>query len=338
MMPWVERDSIDVPLDGSAEQRFAKVPEEALLAVRRLLKSLRDAMPASAQKLARIVDARTLWRFHREAAEVAQFADVDWQNVLLANLVYDFVVGSIGCSTIALPTPNGPVLARNMDFFPEDLLAQGSYLVRYTRSGTVQFVQAGWPGAIGIVSGQSARGFAVVLNAVAMLNADGRPDGLRKLGYPVLLHLRRVVEDAHDFDHALDLLAKTTLMTSALFTLVGTENDQRVVVERSPRGHALRWPRGTDPLVITNDYRLLEQPTPATAGNALNASTCLRFESLSRFFADHRSEQAVDDVKLLYALTDPSVIQTITAQHIIFRPRPGTARLFVPRRFVAPGV
>src|SRR5881409_2912687 len=125
MMPWVERDSIDVPLDGTVERRFAKVPGEALLAVRRLLRSLRDAMPASAQKLARIVDARTLWRFHREATEVAQFTDVDWQNVLLANLVYDFVVGSIGCSTIALPTPNGPVLARNMDFFPEDLLAQG---------------------------------------------------------------------------------------------------------------------------------------------------------------------------------------------------------------------
>src|SRR5712691_1137894 len=114
MMPWVERDSIDVPLDRSAEQRFAKVPEEALLAVRRLLGSLRDGMPVSAQKLARIVDARTLWRFHREAIEVAQLAEVDWQNVLLANLVYDFVVGSIGCSTIVLPTPNGPVLARNM--------------------------------------------------------------------------------------------------------------------------------------------------------------------------------------------------------------------------------
>src|SRR5205814_1740897 len=135
------------------------------------------------------------------------------------------------------------------------------------------------------------------------------------------------VEDARDFDHALTLLTNTRLATSALFTLVGTDNDQRVVVERSPRRHALRWPRGTEPLVTTNNYRLLEQPS-ASAGNALTASTCLRFESLSRLFADHRSQQVVDDVKLLYALTDSSVIQTITAQHIIFRPRSGTARLF----------
>src|SRR5262245_11013598 len=100
MIPWVERDSIDVPLDGTAEQRFANVPNEAMLAVRRLLGSLRDAMPPSAQTVARMVDARTLWRFHREAVEVAQFTEVDWRHVLLANLVYEFVVGSVGCSTI----------------------------------------------------------------------------------------------------------------------------------------------------------------------------------------------------------------------------------------------
>ncbi len=327
MIPWIERATIDMPLNGTRTARFGNVSGAALSEVRRLLEYLRNAMPASAQNLATLIDARTLWRFHREATETAAFVQIEWPNVLLANLVYEFVIGAMGCSTIALPTPTGPVLARNMDFFPEDLLAQGSYLVRYTRENAVQFTQAGWPGAIGIVSGQSTRGFAVVLNAVAS------SEGLHKLGYPVLLHLRRVVEDARDFDHALEMLKRTTLMTSALFTLVGRDNHQRVVVERSSRQHALRWPEGNQPLVTTNNFRLLGQ-TSRELGHSLTATTCQRFESLSHFFADHRAEQDIDDDKLLYALTDPSVIQTITAQHVLFRPRLGTARLFVPRRFV----
>jgi hypothetical protein len=325
--PWVERSTIDLALDGPPNDRLAGVPGEVITAVNRLLDFIRSEMPPTAQRLVRLLNWRTMWRFHREARDVARFAGVDWREVLLANLVYDFVVSQLGCSTIALPTPHGPVLARNMDFWPEDLLAQASYLVRYTRCGKVVFVQAGWPGAIGIVSGQSSRGFAVVLNAVAS------PEKLNLLGYPVLLQLRRVVEDARDFDQALALLANKTLATSALFTLVGTENRQRVVIERSPRHHALRWPTGDEPLVTTNDFRLMYQPTEQS-GHRLYESTCHRYDALCHSFAGHRPEQDVDDTRLLYVLSDPSVIQTITAQHVIFRPRRDESRLFVPRRLL----
>ena len=68
-----------------------------------------------------------------------------------------------------------------MDWWPEDLLAQASYLVCYHRNGVTQFVNAGWPGAVGVVTGMSHRGFAVALNAVSC------PEPLAKTGYPVLL-------------------------------------------------------------------------------------------------------------------------------------------------------
>src|SRR5207237_1931878 len=118
------------------------------------------------------------------------------------------------------------------DWWPEDLLAQSSYLVRCSRRGEFAFANAGWPGAIGVVTGLSARGFAVVLNAVI------GPEGIRKTGYPVLLHLRRVLEDARDFDDALRLLSEQTLAAPALFTLAGRDNAQRVVLERTPTRHA----------------------------------------------------------------------------------------------------
>jgi hypothetical protein len=216
-----------------------------------------------------------------------------------------------------------------MDWWPEDILARSSYLVRCHRAGDFQFAAAGWPGASGVVTGLSARGFAVVLNAVR------GPEPLCKTGYPVLLHLRRVVEDARDFDHALAMLSRQRLVSPALFTLAGRENAQRVVVERTPTRCAHRWAEGDRPLFTTNDYRLLYRPE-AGAGNELYETTCSRYDALCRLLGGHDSPRPVEDAALLYVLSDPEVIQTITAQHVIMRPRQGTVRVFVPRRFVEP--
>jgi hypothetical protein len=228
---------------------------------------------------------------------------------------------------VALPTPSGPVVARNMDWWPEDILAQASYLIRCSQYGALQYANAGWPGAIGVVTGLSARGFAIVLNAVTS------PEGIRKTGYPVLLHLRRVLEDARDFDDALAMLSEQTLTASALVTLVGARNEQRVVIERTPTRHAHRLPEGDEPLVATNDYRLLFRPE-THEGPVIYQTTCSRYAALCRFFAGHRPDQEVEDAALLYILSDATVIQSITAQHIILRPRQGTTRLFVPRRLM----
>jgi hypothetical protein len=327
MVPWIERPAIDVDLAEPIGQRYADVPQQAVAEARQLLAAVIDTVPPAARLLAHLVRARTANRFHQEAAGLARQVGADWRDLMIANISYDLLLATFGCSTLALPTPSGPVVARNMDWWPEALLARASYLMRYTRNRALQFASAGWPGAIGVVTGLSGRGFAVVLNAVAS------PEGLCKTGYPVLLHIRRVLEDAPDFEAALGLLANQRLAVSALLTLVGRENAERVVIERTPTRHALRWPRGDEPLVATNDYRLLFQPE-AHAGAEIYQTTCARYEALCQFFADHRPEQEIDDAALLYILSDPRVIQGITAQHIILRPRTGQCRLFVPRRLV----
>ena len=56
--------------------------------------------------------------------------------------------------------------------------------------------------------------------------------------------------------------------------------------------------------------------------------------TLSRFFAQNRTDIASEDAALLYVLSGPGVIQGITAQHIIMRPATGEVRLFVPRRLL----
>jgi hypothetical protein len=211
-----------------------------------------------------------------------------------------------------------------MDWWPEGPLARASYVIRCTDGPTWKFTSAGFPGAVGVVTGLSSRGFAVILNAVTS------PDPVCKTGYPVLLHLRRVVEDAADFADALAMLSKQRIITSALFTLVGSKNDQRVVIERAPRRHALRWGKPNEPLITTNDYRLLDQPAGGDAWD-LERTSCGRYGRLCHLAGRKPAGEPATDDELLYWLTDDEVRQEITAQHVLIRPARGEMKLFVPR-------
>jgi hypothetical protein len=329
-LPWIESPTYDVSLDVPMRRRFADAPPEVMRRAVKLLASIQQDIPARARILASLARWRTANRFHREIVALARLVDADWRDVMLANLSYDLMLATFGCSTVAMPTPHGPVVARNMDWWPEDLLAQASCLVRYFRRGQLAFANAGWPGAVGVVTGLSGRGFAIVLNAV--LAPD---EGVNRWGYPVLLHLRRVLEDARGFNEALAMLTKTRLAAPALVTLVGSENDQRVVVERTPTRHALRWAEGDAALVATNDYRLLHRPESSDTAE-IYRTTCYRYEHLTRFFHEHSPQRGISDAELLYVLSDANVQQQITAQHILIRPRRNEIKLFTPRRFALP--
>lgn len=234
-------------------------------------------------------------RATRAAAEVG----VDPVELLAANLCYDVLMGAgaMGCSTLALAGPNGPVLARNMDWFPAEKVAKASCLVT-EGYGT----NAGFVGMIGSVTGLSRRGFCVCLNAVF-----GSSD---PAGYPVLLFLRHVLDTATDFSHALEMVRGERLMTCGIVTLVGTHNGERAVVERAPTRALVRAATDDSPLAATNHFRALAQP-----------GECPRYDHLKR----HAGRAPALDV-----LTHPSVLQSITAQHVVMCPATGTAEMHVP--------
>jgi hypothetical protein len=281
-------------------------------------------LPPMASGLAHLLNTRTAFRFHREAVAMARVADVRWQTLLVGAVSYELVVGGLGCSTAALASPTGPILARNMDWSPADLLAEASHLVRGHRNGQVEWVQAGWPGSLGVVTGMSDRGFAVALNAVFC------PHGLNWRGYPVLLQLRRTLEEADGFDAAVEQLSTIRLAAGCILTLVGTENHQRVILERAPTSCAMRRPTANEPLVATNHYRVLFPERTPNPEWELDESSCPRYHAL-RQACQPRDGREITDDKLLYLLSDPAILQGITAQHVIFRPATQRACLCVPR-------
>ena len=308
-------------------QRYSALPETIVAPGKKLLSAVLDEIPSDLKPVADLVRLRTANRFHSEAVAVAERVDTDWRNIVLASVSYDMTLAMFGCSTIALATKAGPVLARNMDWWPEDLLARGTFQFEHRRNGQLEFMTAGWPGSLGVVTGMSGRGFAVALNAVT------GPEGIDKSGYPVLLHLRRVIEDAKNFDDAVKMLSKTKLVAPALFTIVGTQNHERVVIERSPGKHIHRIADHGKPLVTTNDYRLLFK-TKVLGDSEIYQTSCGRFNAMKDFCSRFGPDDNVEDQALLYVLTDENVLATITAQHIIFRPREQYARVLVPGRLL----
>jgi hypothetical protein len=266
-------------------------------------------MPA---ELARLVRAR----YPQHAAQVDEAAHdlgVDPLVLTLGQLSYDLTLSQYACSTVALATPDGPVVARNMDWMPTDLIARASCVVP-----TEHGLSAGFVGGVGVVTGLSRRGFAVVLNAVV----GGGPD---LDGYPVLLFLRHLLDEARDFDDAVERATTTRLSSPALITLAGTRNDQRAVVERAPTRAAVRRPVGDQPLLTTNHYRLLARAD----------EYCDRFSCLTGWARELPAAPRVED--LLGLLTRPPVFNEITAQHIVLHPPSGLLRMWVPSELLGGG-
>ncbi len=233
------------------------------------------------------------------ATRVAEVVEVDPVDLLTANLCYDLLMGSnaMGCSTLALPGTNGPVLARNMDWFPAEKIAKASCLVEEDYG-----VNAGFVGMLGSVTGMSRRGFCVCLNA-----AFGGSD---PTGYPVLLFLRHVLDTAADYVEALAMVRTERLMSGGIVTVVGTRNDERAVVERTPTRAVVRTAGGEEPLLATNHFRNLAKP-----------EVCPRYEYMKL----HAEKMPATEI-----LTSRHVLQEITAQHVAMCPATQKVEMFVP--------
>ena len=324
--PWTPSPRIAIDLDTGPGDRECPIPT-SLIESSRLLLDATIADVGRIDGLAEMVDERTEGRFRKESEALGKLLGRDWQSVVVANVSYDLVLSSFACSTAAIATPSGPALFRNMDWWPEHLLARASCVVEYRREGRTVFEAAGWAAASGVVTGMSGRGFAVALNAVGGL------EGTDIEGYPVLLHLRRVLEDAESYAHAVELLTDEHLASPALFIVVGGTPEERIVIERSPTRSATRSARGTQSLVATNEYRALGK-SPTSDGGTLAQTSCGRFDALASL-TDSAPRREHEEGDMLRALTHPEVMMGITAQHVIARPNAGDLKLFVPTRLVA---
>lgn len=324
---WVDAPEMRLDLRAQPRERYRLIEPDFWSTGRQFARVLRATLPPAPPDLSMIHAFRLVDLFQPEAHALAEHLFLLPDEVMIANMSYDLALSSILCSAAATAGPEGPALGRNLDWWPQREMARASSLLRFEREGSPAFWIAGWPGSIGAISGMSARGFALILNAAFC--EEAAPVGAS----PVMLLLRRVLEDAADYADALERLSTEPLAASAIIMLVGRTNAQRVVIERTPTRRALRRPIGDEPLVATNCFLKLPQSPYHGKRSELLRTARRRYDALGdRLLADPCAGWS--DEGMLAALSDPGVRMRITAQQMVFRPGEGRVRLVSPEELV----
>jgi len=254
-----------------------------------------------------------------ETASVATQVGRTLDEVLLGNLYYDTLKCAFGCTAFAVDSPDGPIHARNLDWWADGgILSRYTLLSRFHQSGEERFVTVGWPGYIGALSGMAPGRFAVTLNSVFGLDQPAA-------GTPVSFLIREVLEKAGDFDEAVERLSSEELCCDCLLLVTGARQGEIAVIERTPKRHAVRGAE-EDVAVVTNNYRLLDWDASAAAGS-LALSSCDRYDRANEMLSDRRPANGVECFRIL---GDPNVQMTITMQQMAFHAATGQVEVRLP--------
>lgn len=188
--------------------------------------------------------------FSRELKGISRELDIPVGKLVAMQLIYE----SSTCCT-SLITFNGTqvALSRTMDW---DL----SYLkditidVTFVENGRILFKATTWAGYVGILTGISARAFALAVN---YRRTDGGRflDNIKELvlnSWPVGYLVRHALTEAKTFESACEILQEFPLVAPCYFTIAGRESHQGIIIARNRRAVAQ-----VTTLPYTNSQRLL---------------------------------------------------------------------------------
>jgi predicted choloylglycine hydrolase len=272
-------------------------------------------------------------------AEIKAIADVmqiDYVKMLVVNCYYDFTsaffkygsfmdflnvfkkkIPLMGCTAFAYNSPDGPVLARNLDWDDKDELKDLTVIVNYkARLRKNSFKTVAYPGLSSVFSGVKKGAFAITLNMVE--SSD------KEIDQPATFLIRKVLENAEDFDQAVKMLSEEPILSDCLLMVVGVNNGEMVVIERTPNRYAIRYPEN-DFLVVTNDYRKLKESKGGNSSGAdlhdILGSACTRYDGAVRCLKEKLPETPADAYDIL---SDPDVFfGKITDQQMVMCPATG---------------
>lgn len=143
-------------------------------------------------------------RYQRELEGLADGAGVD-----LRKLRWMLVVSELTeryCSAFAVfgkATGNGKLYhGRNLDWMMEAGVQEDAALILYEPDGQIPFVSAGYFGGVGVLSGMNMEGISI--SQIGAITKDGEFSGV-----PLMVMLRRILEESKSLDTATDLLTKS---------------------------------------------------------------------------------------------------------------------------------
>ncbi len=323
----LERGPGGVPilyLSGTPEamgRQHGTLLRSEIRALRRYVEAFvgRDELPRARARGERLFRAHCSPDLLREAEALAEAAGLPLGDVLLAQWFTDLYRG-FACSTLAGPSAEGPLLARNLDFPTLGFLGRYSVVVVARPQGKRPYVSVSWPGLLGVLSGQNDR-LALAVMVVHDL-------GGARSGVPFQLAFRRVLEEAGDVDAAEALLRATPLTVTNNLTLADTEGEVRVL-ELHPDRVVARGPSRDGRVVSTNHFVSPPLRQPRASFTYLS--------SLRRYRAVRRACPGVGRVDLEDAQGALAAAATsFTTQSMVFLPAQGAVEVAFTDRGPAP--
>ncbi len=246
-----------------------------------------------------------------ETAVIAGLTGRAPTEVLLLNLYYDAVKVVIGCSAFAADTPQGPIHARNLDWFSEGRILSKYTTVFHYKGAANDFTVIAWPGFAGALSGMAPGKFSITLNAVLSTESPA-------LAPPITFLIRKVLAEAPDYATAVSLLSESDIFADCLLLVTGTRPGEMAVVERTPTKSAIRGPENGF-IAVTNNYEKL-RVDGTVSDNSLQATSCDRIDRLRSLLPSVRPGNAT---ACLEVLSDPGVRMAGTLQQMFFQPATG---------------
>ena len=186
----------------------------------------------------------------------------------LAHMLIDspFVFGHYdelraGCTALAACGPatrdRHVLLARNFDFEAGRPFDEEKVVIACAPADGIPFVHVAWSGMVGAVSGLNAAGIACAINASAS-------DDDARVGEPVSLVVRDVLERAHTLDEAIAIIRAAPVFVSDSYVVASGREERVVSVEKSPARCAVR--EASDGLLLVTNHFL----APEFAGDRTN--------------------------------------------------------------------
>jgi hypothetical protein len=156
-----------------------------------------------------------------------------------------------GCTTAARDEGGAPWLARTLDW-PFSGLGRRLEIARM-RGDAGEFFSLTWPGYAGALTALAPGRFAAAINQAPLWRRTIKPWlrpydiaanalGTWRIRFCPPDHLlREVFETCHDFGEAKRRLETVPIARPVIYTLVGCENGERCVIERTAEGFATRF-------------------------------------------------------------------------------------------------
>jgi hypothetical protein len=260
-----------------------------------------------------------------ECAAFAAIGGVSEADVRTANLSYD--LSHVGCSTLAVrgPDQDGPIHARNLDWELGDptLLKRTLVIGRFRGAPAGPYLSLLWPGLYGGLTAMAPGRFSVSINFVIHQN-DSTPAAIAlRLGsgaMPVTWAVRHALDHCATYADALDYLTHVEIAAPVLYTLVGTQPDERVVIERGATTATVRRAAvEAGPVYVTNHYVSPEMSLCNGADDDLTPDSARRFAGVGAGIPGSTSPD-----HLFGVLSRPDVLRPDTQYQVIMCAKAGT--------------